>query len=69
MPKGVYKRTKEHTDKLRPSLLKNFRNLKRCDKCGLFIGKKAHKCITLKERQNIVRRCFNKETIKKGAET
>ena len=41
MPKGIYIKTKEHIEKLKPHLLKNFREkVKRCIKCGRLIGKK-----------------------------
>ncbi len=53
MPKGIYKKTKRHIEKLKPHLLRNFEKVKVCETCRRFIGKKKHKCPTKKERQKI----------------
>lgn len=69
MPKGVYKRTKEHINNLRPSLIKNFKKLERCGKCGLFLGKKAHRCIGIEEKREGAKKNFNAETLRKAGKT
>ena len=65
MPKGIYPKTKEHIEKLKPSLLKNFEKIKKCGKCGRLIGKKKHICPTKEEIQELVKHLHTKEAKEK----
>ena len=69
MPKGVYPRTKEHIEKLKVNLLKNFGKIERCKKCGRLIGKKEHICPNKEEIQELVKHLHTKKAKERRIKT